>query len=142
MPTGLVSKGDFRRGTDAAKESMNEVTWAQSPAEFGNPIDEPTDFGNKVTWSPSPGHFGNSVGGSAATPTFDPLAGTYGVPQFVHIVSPGADAIYFTLDGSTPDTTSELYQGNVFIPSSLTLKAISVVDGTPSSAGSAVYVIL
>lgn len=144
MPRGLVGKGDFRRGnpvnwTPDPAHFGNQVTWAQNPAEFGNPVNEPKDFGNPVTL---PKSYGNQIGGTAAVPTFSPAAGAYGVPQFIEIISAGADAIYYTLDGTAPSAaTSRLYEGNVFISSSKTLKAIAVIDGTPSSAGTAAYVI-
>jgi len=140
MPKGLNNSGDFRSGTKG--QTSTQVNWTPDPKEFGNPINSSTkDFGNQVTWSPSPAHFGNKVGGTPAVPTFDPPAGTYHVPQVVHIISDGADAIYYTLDGTAPTTASFLYQGSVFIPSSMTVKAIAVVNGVASSAGTAAYVI-
>jgi hypothetical protein len=146
MPRGLNRNGDYRRGNPVTlpKDFGNKIDWTPSPAEFGNPVDhaaDPTQFGNPVTWTPSPAHFGNSVGGTPVTPTFDPPAGTYGVPQVVHIISPGNDAIYFTTDGSTPTTASRLYTGSVFVPSTETLQAIAVIDGVSSAVGSAAYVI-
>lgn len=143
MPKGLVGNGDYRNGTPIhePKDFGTKINWTPKPSEFGDPINEPKDFGNKVTWAPSPSHFGNQIGGSAATPTFDPPAGTYGVPQRVIITSVGNDAIFFTVDGSTPDVTSQFYDGSVFIPSSMTLKAIAYVNGVASSVGSAAYVI-
>lgn len=146
MPRGRVRKGDFRNGTPITLPHTfgNTVNWAPSPAEFGNPVDhaaDPAAFGNPVTWSPSPTHFGNQVGGTPQTPTFEPPAGTYGVPQVVHIISQGADAIYYTVDGTNPTTASTLYTGSVFVPSSETIMAIAVIDGVPSAIGSAVYVI-
>lgn len=147
MPDGLVNNGDYRNGNPVAepKDFGNKITWTPKPSEFGNPVNwstpDPTHFGNKVTWAPSPAHFGNQVGGTAATPTFDPPAGTYSLPQVVHIISAGNDAIFFTTDGSTPDLTSRLYEGSVFVASSETIKAIAYINGIASSVGSSAYVI-
>lgn len=143
MPDGLVRNGDYRNGNPVTepKDFGNKVTWTPKASEFGNPVNEPKDFGNKVTWAPDPAHFGNQIGGTAQTPTFDPPAGTYGVPQQVRIISAGNDAIFFTTDGSTPTLASQLYEGSVWVASSETIKAIAYVDASPSSVGSAAYVI-
>jgi len=82
---------------------------------------------------------------TAATPTFSPVAGTYGSAQTVTISSttPGG-TIYYTTDGSTPTISSSSISngGTVTVSSSLTLKAIEVASGFANSAvGSAVYVI-
>lgn len=77
-----------------------------------------------------------------ATPTFSPVAGTYTGAQSITITSSGADAIYYTTDGSTPTTGSTLYSGPVTVSSSLTLKALAVKAGfTNSAIGSAAYTI-
>lgn len=147
MPLGLVRNGDYRDGnpvnwpTPDPTHFGNEVNWTPKPSEFGNPVNEPKDFGNKVTWTPDPAHFGNQIGATPAAPTFDPPAGTYGVPQRVIITSAGNEAIFFTTDGSAPDLTKTLYEGSVFVPTSQTIKAIAYVNGVPSSVGSAAYVI-
>lgn len=149
MPRGLNRSGDFRRGNPvnwvpSPSHFGNQVNWVPSPTHFGNPENatpDPKNFGNPVTWVPAPNHYGNPVGGNAATPTFQPVAGSYGVPQIVKIISLGADAIYYTTDGTTPDITSQLYQGSVIVPASKTIKAIAVVNGVASSVGSSAYVI-
>jgi hypothetical protein len=93
------------------------------------------------------GFFNSAVGSAAytlqqATPTFLPVAGSYSGTQSVAITSSGADAIYYTTDGSTPTTGSTLYTGPVSVASSLTLMALAVKAGwTNSAIGSAAYVI-
>lgn len=140
MPNGIVRLGDFRVGSPVNRKpnTQNDVTWTPKPSEFGNPVNEPKNFGNPVT---EPKNFGNQVGGVPATPTFTPAAGTYGPSQIVVIASAGADAVYYTLDGSTPTSASRLYEGSVWIPSSQTLKAIAVVNNVASGVGSSAYVI-
>lgn len=87
---------------------------------------------------------------TAATPTFDPVAGTYGSAQDVAISSDTRTAtIYYTDDGSTPEVvggvpqgTTTLYTGPVTVSSSQTLQAIAVAPGYNNSAvGIAAYVI-
>jgi len=90
---------------------------------------------------------GTGGGGTVATPTFSPVAGTYTSTQNVTITcSTGASSIYFTTDGSTPTFpitgTTTLYTGPVSVASSDTMKAIGVATGlTNSAVGTAVYVI-
>ena len=71
----------------------------------------------------------------AATPTLSPLPGTYNTPQSVTIsdATPGV-SIYYTLNGSTPTTSSTLYTG-VAIPVSTTttINAIAVGNGYAAS---------
>jgi hypothetical protein len=94
--------------------------------------------------------YGNSAVGSAAytivaaTPVFSPKGGTYTTAQSVTItdVTAGA-AIYYTSDGTTPTTASNLYGGPVTVSSTQTLKAMAVASGYGNSAvGSAAYAIL
>ena len=52
---------------------------------------------------------------------------------------PYSTSIYYTLDGSTPTTSSTLYTGPVAINYTTTLKAICVNNGVSSSVTSATY---
>jgi hypothetical protein len=75
------------------------------------------------------------------TPTFSPAAGAITFGSTVTIVSAGADAIYYTTDGSTP-TTSSTNQAStpLVINSAITVKALAVKSGYVNSAiGSAAY---
>ena len=76
-----------------------------------------------------------------AAPTFNVPGGTYNAAQTVTITdtTPGA-IIYYTLNGSTPTTSSSLYRYPVSIGNSFTLNAIAVAKGdTASSVTSATY---
>ena len=79
--------------------------------------------------------------GVQATPTFDPAAGAIAFGTTVTITSSGADAIYYTTDGSTP-TTSSTNQATtpLVINAAVTAKALAVKAGYDNSAiGSAAY---
>ena len=78
-----------------------------------------------------------------ATPTFLPVAGTYVGPQSVAISTTTPSAtIYYTLDGTTPTTSSPVYSSPVSVASSLTVKAIATASGYSQSAvASAPYTI-
>ena len=79
----------------------------------------------------------------AATPTFNPIAGSYATAQNVKISSstPGG-LIYYTTDGSTPTHSSSSIAngGTVTVSTPLTIKAFaSVTDFADSATGSAAY---
>ena len=79
----------------------------------------------------------------AAAPVFSPAQGTYTSTQSVSISdsTPG-EAIYFTTNGTTPNTGSTLYSGPVSVSSSETIEAIAVASGYSSSTvATSVYTI-
>jgi len=78
-----------------------------------------------------------------ATPTFSPVAGTYTSAQSVTIMdATSGAAIYYTTDGSTPNTTSLLYSAPIQVSSTETIEAIAIANGDTSSAvASATYTI-
>jgi O-glycosyl hydrolase len=80
---------------------------------------------------------------AAATPTFTPAAGSYASAQSVTISDTTTGAtIYYTLDGSTPTTSSTQYTAAINVGSTETIKAIATASGyTTSAVGTAVYTI-
>jgi hypothetical protein len=81
--------------------------------------------------------------GTVATPTFSPAAGSYTGLTSVSILDDTAGAsIFYTLDGSTPTTSSTPYTGSISLSVTTTVKAIAVKSGMTNSAiGSATYTI-
>ena len=79
--------------------------------------------------------------GAALTPTFSPAGGAYSTPQDVTISDGTTGAIiYYTTNGSTPTTSSNVYVGPVPVAATETLKAIAVATGaSPSAVASALY---
>jgi len=78
---------------------------------------------------------------ATATPTFSPAGGTFSSAQTVAIsdTTSGA-AIYYTLDGSTPTTSSTRYVAPLAIAKTTTVKAIATATGSSASAvASATY---
>lgn len=70
-----------------------------------------------------------------AIPVFTPGAGTYSSSQAVAITSATPDAtIYYTLDGSTPNTNSLVYTTPLEISTNTTIKAFAAKSGMTSSA--------
>jgi hypothetical protein len=79
----------------------------------------------------------------AATPTFTPASGTsFSSTLSVSIAdSISGAAIYYTTNGSTPTTGSQLYSGPFTISASTTVNAIATASGYSQSAqGSASYI--
>ena len=99
--------------------------------------------------SPS-GSGGNGGNGSISfsysyapnAPTYSPIAGTYSSATTVTITSTTSGAsIYYTLDGSTPTTSSTLYSSPITISSTDVLNSIASLSGVSSSVTTGNYVI-
>lgn len=84
---------------------------------------------------------------SANLPVATPAGGTYTTAQAVTLsvgsgTNTALDAIYYTLDGSTPDDSSTEYTGAITIGFSETLKAVAYDKaGNPSPVMSKTYII-
>lgn len=78
-----------------------------------------------------------------ATPTFNPVGGTYSTSQNVSISTSTPNAtIRYTTDGSEPTSTSTVYSSPISVSSTTTIKAKGFRDGwTPSATASATYTI-
>jgi N-acetylneuraminic acid mutarotase len=73
--------------------------------------------------------------GPAPTPTFSEPAGTYTSTQTVTISDAAAGAtIYYTINGTTPTTSSTVYSGPITVSSTETLEAIATASGYSTSA--------
>ncbi|HEX4770402.1 MAG TPA: chitobiase/beta-hexosaminidase C-terminal domain-containing protein, partial [Bryobacteraceae bacterium] len=72
-------------------------------------------------------------------PTFSPVGGTYTTPQSVTISDATPNSkIYYTLDGTTPTTSSAVYSAPIQVSSSLTVKAMAAAAGLTNSPVSSV----
>jgi N-acetylneuraminic acid mutarotase len=80
----------------------------------------------------------------AITPTFDVGSGTYTAGGPLTISDAMSNAIlYYTTDGTTPTTSSTLYNGPLAVSHTETVQAIAIAPGYPNSGvASATYVIL
>jgi beta-glucanase (GH16 family) len=77
----------------------------------------------------------------AATPTFSPPPGQYGVAQHVRILdaTPGA-VIYYTTNGQTPTSVSARYTNAIPVSSAVTIKAIALAaNAIESAAAKGIY---
>ena len=90
------------------------------------------------------GKAGPPGGGTTPTPAATPTvtaAAAQGGAQIVGLADSTAGAtIYYTLDGSAPTTTSQVYQAPILVSSNVTVKAIATASGfTTSAAASQSY---
>lgn len=77
-------------------------------------------------------------------PTFSPAAGTYNSNQSVTLsCATSGTTIYYTIDGSTPTTSSTVYNGAIDLngEGTTTIKAIAVKDSYSSPVAEATYTI-
>ena len=79
---------------------------------------------------------------TVAAPTFDPVSGTEfgdeGLSVTISCTTEGA-SIYYTLDGSTPDNQSTLYDGAISLTETTTIKAIAYDGDNASNVATATY---
>jgi sugar lactone lactonase YvrE len=76
-----------------------------------------------------------NVSSAAATPTFSPAPGAYPSTQAVTISDATSGAvIYYTLDGSTPTTSSAVYHTAISISVPTTVNAMAIAGGYTNSA--------
>ena len=80
---------------------------------------------------------GNSTAAPTITTTTNAQTGVQGGAEIVSLASTTAGAIvYYTVDGSTPTSSSQQYQAPFLVASNLTLKAIAIAAGTSSTVAS------
>jgi hypothetical protein len=98
-----------------------------------------------VAIATAPG-YSTSAGSSAAytitlpAPTFTPASGIYTSTQSVVIADGTSGAtIYYTVDGSTPTTSSAVYSSPISVSSKTTVQAFASAAGSTSGTSSAVY---
>jgi hypothetical protein len=71
----------------------------------------------------------------AATPSFSPVGGSYSAVQTVTISDGTTGAtIYYTINGTTPTTSSAQYSNPIVVSCAETLEAIAVASGYSTSA--------
>lgn len=83
------------------------------------------------------------ITGSTASPTFSIASGSYASAQTLVLSCSTADAvIYYTLDGTTPTSSSSIYSGPISISTSQTVKAFALKTAwLGSSVSSETYTI-
>lgn len=71
---------------------------------------------------------------------YSPLAGTYSGPQNITLLNSNPEAtIYYTLDGSYPDTSSNIYTGEIVVDDVTTIRSFAVNENYNASNTSTAY---
>ena len=143
--TGLEITPD--NASAASNTTYQYVTFTSNFANIAGYKIECTTFGKnilingtsyEITYTPSAG---GSTEPAVSMPTFSVPEGTFYSPINVELSCETAGAeIHYTLDGSTPSSTSETYTSAIAISETTTVKAIAVKDGlTDSEVATATY---
>ena len=83
----------------------------------------------KQNWTPSPIATYNYTVQTTQAPIANPLSGNYPYASTVELSTTTENAqIYYTIDGTTPSSSSTLYQSSIVIDRNFTLKAIAYRD--------------
>jgi hypothetical protein len=85
-----------------------------------------------IPWPPKP---------IIAVPIFSPNGGTFNNAVSVSIASSAGTSIHYTIDGSTPTSSSTLYTGPITITATKTIRAIATADTNNSAVVTAVFTI-
>ncbi len=97
-------------------------------------------------YPPTPGTWNNSAGSSVLPPpvTFSPPAGVYASNTIAVTLacSSSSATIRYTLDGSTPGTSSPIYTNAIPLSTNATFRARAEVGAVPSQVTAANYVLL
>lgn len=99
--------------------------------------DQPTQSAFAPTYASAPTDWSLPILPVPATPTLSLGTGTYYGTQTLTVSVANADAntkIYYTTDGSTPDTTSTLYSGSITLSASQEIQAVAAESSRLVSA--------
>jgi len=87
-----------------------------------------------AAWFSAPQEYGDAFGTTCVAPVADPVAGAVAAGTDVALsTSTSGAVIRYTLDGTTPNSTSTLYDGPIEINEALTIKAIALKAGMNTS---------
>jgi len=93
-----------------------------------------SDYGLYYFPKPTPkAENGSGTSSVAYAPEFSVESGVYNDNDGINLEILGNGTVYYTLDGSTPTTSSKEYNGPIFLNKTTVVKAISYVDGKLNS---------
>lgn len=153
----VLYKGKFREFAETANTRVqNGITYQthnisgrfikreDGHLKYSMREDSPNANATKVAnWFTEPQEYGDEFEQTVAAPVADPVAGEVAVGTTVELSTATSGAsIRYTLDGSTPNKTSTLYDGPILIADAVTIKAIAYKAGmNPSEMLTAAYTI-
>jgi hypothetical protein len=134
-----VPSGDTTIGTIVSTGSLTNEYLISSPNYY-----QYFRWRDPVSWAVYDvdfiGTYQAGISAAAVAPDCSPRGGNFDLPTRVRLSSITTDAtIYYTLDGSTPTTSSTQYTGPILISSDTEISAIAVSPGLTNSRISEFY---
>ena len=141
-------------GSPITKIEVTTTGGDQGPDGFTVTVGSYSTSGTKGTWAGSASSVifnasGHQVrvskmvitlsDGTIAAPYFTPGEGTIYGPTDVTIHAQDGSTINYTLDGTTPTTSSAVYSDPINVTATTTIKAIATLDGVTSDVATATY---
>ena len=141
-------------GSPITKIEVTTTGGEQGPDGFTVTVGSYSTSGTKGTWAGSASSVifnasGHQVrvskmvitlsDGTIAAPYFTPGEGTIYGPTDVTIHAQDGSTINYTLDGTTPTTSSAVYSDPINVTATTTIKAIATLDGVTSDVATATY---
>jgi hypothetical protein len=137
---GTITRVDFFDGTMLVGTAINlayEITW-NSPSVGAHILTaQVTDNSGHVTTSSPIAITVNASGadqGTLGTPIADLRGGTYGPGHAVSLQAAVGTLIYYTTDGSSPTSDSQLYQAPIALGTTTMIRAVAFENGWSPSA--------
>lgn len=125
---GLSSETPNTENSSGLLVSSSKETSSSSESSYSSANNSSSDFSHESSSSSEEKSSSSSsvVIQTVSTPEFSVIAGTYTTPQSVEIsTSTAGAAIYYTVNGSTPSTSSTLYSRALAVSATQTIKAIA-----------------
>ncbi len=142
---GSVTKVEFYQGSTKLGEdttSPYSFTWSAVPAGSYNITARAIDNAAASTTSGTATVSVTTAPVTVDAPGISPNGGSFADSVAVSLATSTAGAtIRYTVDGSTPTTSSTAYSAPINLTSSSTVRAIAVLNGTSSSATSASFTV-
>lgn len=133
LTTNATATADAQKWDLNSVNSTTGVAVVKSKRNTSYTIQYNSSTGKFATYSSSQTAiqiYRKDVPRTAVTPTITPGTGTYYKNQSVTIATSTAGAtIYYTTDGSIPNTSSSVYSSAIPVSSTTTIKAYAVKDG-------------
>ena len=85
--------------------------------------------------------FGGSIQCQAKAVKIKPKGGVFQEPFYIKMSTDSNTVIYFTVDGSIPNTQSTLYSDSILVDDVLVLRAVTYVNGKKSNINTQSYFI-
>ena len=141
-PTSTVS-GTFTANNTTTFDRPTGADWSNKYFKIVYNVTTSGDKNQYAQFVKAEFYKASSVSNCVA-PTFSPAAGTYTSAQYVELSTTTENAtIYYTIDGSTPTTSSSVYSSAIPVSETTTIKAIAAASGYNNSiVASATYAIV